>query len=375
MNLEYLTSLLLDWKGEHGWIVQVFGVVLVTLIAGALVRRVLQRLAHKTRATSNMLDDVLFESLVGPTRGLIWIIGVAFAAHIVGRQTDAAIFDAVDTMRDIGIIAMIMWFALRFVGQYQARYIERRQAAGEQVDRSFVEALGKLFRASIVITSALVVLQTMGINIAGLLAFGGVGGIAVGLAARDMMANFFGGLTIYLDRPFAVGDWIRSPDKEIEGTVEEVGWRRTVIRTFDKRPLYVPNAVFTTISVENPSRMTHRRIFEQVGVRYDDVAVVPKILEDIRAYLKENPDIDETQTLMVNFDKFGASSMDFFVYTFTHTRVWTEYHMVKEQVLLKISEIIAGHGAEVAFPTTTVHVPNEVRLIEQAAASASAVRA
>ena len=375
MNLEYLTSLLLDWKGEHGWIVQVFGVVLVTLIAGALVRRVLQRLAHKTRATSNMLDDVLFESLVGPTRGLIWIIGVAFAAHIVGRQTDAAIFDAVDTMRDIGIIAMIMWFALRFVGQYQARYIERRQAAGEQVDRSFVEALGKLFRASIVITSALVVLQTMGINIAGLLAFGGVGGIAVGLAALDVMANFFGGLTIYLDRPFAVGDWIRSPDKEIEGTVEEVGWRRTVIRTFDKRPLYVPNAVFTTISVENPSRMTHRRIFEQVGVRYDDVAVVPKILEDIRAYLKENPDIDETQTLMVNFDKFGASSMDFFVYTFTHTRVWTEYHMVKEQVLLKISEIIAGHGAEVAFPTTTVHVPNEVRLIEQAAASASAVRA
>ena len=370
MIQEGFLELLRNWKGEYGWMLQAFAVILASLIAGAVVRRILRRLVEKTRATENIFDDVLFEALLGPTGGLIAIVGIAFAAHIVGRQTDAAIFDAVDTVRDIGIIVMMMWFALRFVRLYETRYVERKEALGEQADRTFVSALGKLFRASIVITSALVMLQTMGINIAGLLAFGGVGGIAVGLAARDMMANFFGGLTIYLDRPFAVGDWIRSPDKEIEGTVEEVGWRRTVIRTFDKRPLYVPNAVFTNISVENPSRMTHRRIKETIGVRYDDVAVVPAILEDVRRYLIENPDIDESQTLMVNFDCFGPSSMDFFIYTFTHTRVWTEYHMVKEQVLLKISEIIAKHGAEVAFPTTTVHVPNQVRLIEEAAAAA-----
>ena len=89
-------------------------------------------------------------------------------------------------------------------------------------------------------------------------------------AAKDLLANFFGGLTIYLDRPFAVGDWIRSPDREIEGTVERIGWRLTLIRTFDKRPLYIPNAVFTTIAVENPSRMHNRRIYETIGIRYDD---------------------------------------------------------------------------------------------------------
>jgi MscS family membrane protein len=250
---------------------------------------------------------------------------------------------------------------------YEVRYVELRESAGESVDRTFVSAIGKLFRAAFIITAALVILQSMGINIAGLLAFGGVGGIAVGLAARDMMANFFGGLTIYLDRPFSVGDWIRSPDKEIEGTVEEVGWRRTVIRTFDKRPLYVPNSVFTTISVENPSRMTHRRIRETVGVRYDDVAVVPAILTEVRKYLNENPDIAQDQTLMVNFDKFGPSSMDFFIYAFTRTKVWTEFHAVKEQVLLEVAAIIARHGAEVAFPTTTVHVPNEIRLREEVA--------
>ncbi len=171
----------------------------------------------------------------------------------------------------------------------------------------------------------------------------------------------FGGVTIYLDRPFSVGDWIRSPDQEIEGTVEEIGWRRTVIRTFDKRPLYVPNAAFTTISVENPSRMSHRRIKETIGVRYDDIAQVPVILEEIRAYLIGHPGIDEAETLMVNFDQFGASSLDFFIYCFTHTKVWTEYHGVKEEVLLHIAGIIARHGGEIAFPTRTLHVAGDVR--------------
>jgi len=171
---------------------------------------------------------------------------------------------------------------------------------------------------------------------------------------------------VYLDRPFAVGDWIRSPDRDIEGTVEEIGWRRTVIRTFDLRPLYVPNAVFTTISVENPSRMLNRRIHEKIGVRYDDVAQIPGILNEVRTYLEESPDIDQSRTLMVNFNEFGASSLEFFIYTFTRTRVWAEYHMVKEKVLLDIAAIIARHGAEVAFPTTTVHVPNEIRLTERA---------
>lgn len=367
--MDRIGEMLRTWGGGYGWMLQAFGVVFVTLIVGVIVKHLLTRLTLRTRASRNLIDDALFDALTAPANGVVWIVGVAFAAHIVGRQTEAAIFDAVDTVRDVGIILMIMWFSLRLVKNYETSLIEDKQRKGEPVDKTFVSAIGKLFRAAAIITSALIILQTMGINIAGLLAFGGVGGIAVGLAARDIMANVFGGLTVYLDRPFAVGDWIRSPDKEIEGTVEEIGWRRTVIRTFDKRPLYVPNALFTNISVENPSRMSHRRIFENVGVRYDDVARVPEILSDIRKYLNENPDIDQAETLMVNFNQFGPSSMDFFIYTFTRTRVWTEYHMVKEQVLLKVSDIIASHGGEIAFPTTTVHVPNEVRLLEEAKAA------
>ena len=203
-------------------------------------------------------------------------------------------------------------------------------------------------------------LQTLGFSIGGVLAFGGIGGIAIGFAAKDLLANFFGGLTIYLDRPFSVGDWIRSPDRDIEGTVEEIGWRLTRIRTFDKRPLYLPNATFTQIAVENPSRMLNRRIFETIGIRYDDAARMRDILRDVENMLREHPEIDQEQLTMVNFNAFAASSLDFFVYTFTRTTVWAEYHRVKQDVLLRILDIIDANGAEVAFPTSTLHVPDGV---------------
>jgi MscS family membrane protein len=352
----------MTWTTEYSWVIQVFGVVLVTLIAGALVRRAVRHMVERTKATPNLIDDAVAIALQGPARGFVWVLGLSSAAYIAGAQTESVVFDALPAVRNVGIVWMLTWFLLRFARGYEEVYITEQQKLGALTDLTFVQAIGKLSRASIVITGALVALQTFGISIAGLLAFGGMGGIAVGLAAQDLLANVFGGVTIYLDRPFSVGDWIRSPDQEIEGTVEEIGWRRTLIRTFDKRPLYVPNASFTKISVENPSRMTHRRIKETIGVRYDDVERVPIILADVREYLTGSPLIDDSQTLMVNFNQFGPSSLDFFVYCFTHTTVWTEYHTVKEEVLLHISGIIASHGAEIAFPTRTLHLAGDAQI-------------
>ena len=141
----------------------------------------------------------------------------------------------------------------------------------ESADKATVRATAKLVRIVLWVVAGLMILQSVGVSISGLLAFGGIGGIAVGFAAKDLLANFFGGLMIYLDRPFNVGDWVRSPDREIEGTVENIGWRLTTIRSFSKRPIYVPNSMFSSIAVENPSRMANRRIYETIGLRYSDL--------------------------------------------------------------------------------------------------------
>jgi MscS family membrane protein len=253
---------------------------------------------------------------------------------------------------------------VRFIQRIEDNIIKRSEQEEIAYDRTTVDAIGKLLRISVIITAFLVALQSLGYSVSGVLAFGGIGGLVVGFAAKDLLSNFFGGLMIYLDRPFSVGDWIRSPDQEIEGTVEKIGWRLTQIRTFDKRPLYVPNSVFTTIAVENPSRMTNRRIFETIGIRYADVGKIARIVEDVKRMLEEHDEIDANQTLMVNFNKFASSSMDFFIYAFTKTTNWVKFHEVKQDVLLKTINIIEGHGAECAFPTSTVHIPDGITMTE-----------
>ena len=115
--------------------------------------------------------------------------------------------------------------------------------------------------------------------------------------------------------------------------------------------------------------MTNRRIKETIGVRYSDVDVLEDILRDVKGMLKNHEAIDQRKTLMVNFNEFGPSSLDFFIYTFTRTTVWAEYHEIKQDVLLKIAAIIEGHGAEIAFPTRTIVLDAEPEMLPEASAS------
>uniref|UniRef100_UPI003A9248C8 mechanosensitive ion channel family protein n=2 Tax=Gammaproteobacteria TaxID=1236 RepID=UPI003A9248C8 len=251
------------------WIVRVFIVVLLTLIVNFIAVRVLGRIEHHLGKTKNPWDNVLIQATQKPIGVFIWLVGLSVAAEISGTELDPKFASLISAVREVGIITLLAWFVLRFIKGAETTLTTSEKIASK-VDYTTAGAISKLLRVSVIITAMLVILQTLGYSISGVLAFGGVGGIAVGFAAKDLLANFFGGLVVYLDRPFVVGDWIRSPDKNIEGTVENIGWRQTRIRTFDKRPLYVPNSTFSLISVENPSRMSHRRINETIGVRYDD---------------------------------------------------------------------------------------------------------
>lgn len=344
-----------EWRS----MIEIFLVVLLTAGVSYLSKKVFIKIEHHFEKTENLWDDSLLHAAIRPVSLAIWIVGLTLAAYTADRHADVAIFDFIEPVHRIGVIFCLTWFVVGFIARCEAVLIDPDRVK-EPMDETTVHALGKLIRASIIITAVLVALQTLGFSISGVLAFGGIGGLAVGFAAKDLLSNFFGGLMVYLDRPFKVGDWIRSPDKDIEGTVEKIGWRLTTIRTFDKRPLYVPNQVFTNVSVQNPSRMSHRRIYEKVGVRYDDAKQLEVIVDKVKAMLLKHPDLDTTQTLIVNFDAFGASSLDFFIYTFTKTTNWIEYHDVKQNVLVEIMKIIEGEGAEFAFPTSTVHLPELV---------------
>ena len=348
---EYLGTI-----GLAPWVIEVFVVVFTTLLAAFLLKGVFDRVERVLVKTPTVWDQSLFSALRLPVRTMVWVVGIAFAIQIIQVETGAAIFDAVEPVRDVTIVGLIAWFLVRFIRTVEENIIEEKREQEENFDRATYDAIAKLLRLSVVITSVLVALQTLGYSIAGVLAFGGIGGIAVGFAAKDLLANFFGGLMIYLDRPFAVGDWIRSPDRDIEGTVERIGWRLTVIRTFNQRPLYVPNAVFTSISVQNPSRMSNREIYEVIGVRYEDAGKMGAIVADVKAMLDVHPEIEHEKICMVAFNTFASSSLDFFIYCYTKTTKWAFFHDVKQDVLLRTLAIVHAHGADVAFPTSTLHL-------------------
>ena len=339
----------------------VFALVFGTATVAYIASHIIAALERKFSQTKNLFDDALLHAARKPVVAFVWLQGVYWAAEVAHKYSEAEIFKANESVLQIGFIFVLVWGILRLIKEAEGILVSPLKMK-QPMDYTTVNAVSKLSRAVVLITAVLIAMQSMGYSISGVLAFGGVGGIAVGFAAKDLLANFFGGFIIHLDRPFKVGDWVRSPDRNIEGTVEHIGWRLTTIRTFDKRPLYVPNAAFTTIAVENPSRMSNRRIYETIGIRYADVAQMATIVDDIRAMLQQHEDIESDETLIVNFLAFNASSLDIMVYCFTKTTQWIPFHEVKQDVLLKISDIIEGYGAEVAFPTRTLHLPEGVRL-------------
>ena len=354
-NLEnWLPGIDREWL----WVVQVFVVILITAFASFFVKRLLARVHKRLDYTATRWDDIVFGAMMRPITWIVWLAGLDIAIDIIYAETNSTIFTYSDYVRDVGILVCITWFMLGIIRGAEKEYSEN----SDRVDKHTVQAISKLVRLAVIITASLVILQTLGFSVSGVLAMGGIGGIAVGFAAKDLLANFFGGLIVYLDRPFVIGDWIRSPDRNIEGTVENIGWRVTMIRDFRSRPLYVPNSVFTNIIVENPSRMANRRIYETIGLRYSDLTSMDKVVAEVEAMLKSHDEIDPDTTMMVNFNEFSDSSVDFFIYCFTKTTQWVKFHQVKQDVMLRIGEIIEANNAEIAFPTSTIHIGEPVAI-------------
>lgn len=314
-----------------------------------------------SKKTATDFDDIILKSIQKPLTYLIILVSLILISEALNSLFE--IFEFFDTSKVIYllIVILISWTLLRILnGYYSNKSFLRnlKESDDPMVVEQTYEITIRIFKIIIIIITALTLMQEFGLSISGLLAFGGVGGLVIGLAAKDLLSNFFGGLMIFLDRPFKVGEFIKSPDRNIEGIVESIGWRLTVVRTFSKNVLYIPNSAFANIVVENATRMTNRRINQIIGLRYDDLDKIPKIVDDVRIYLESHNDIDQSNKPTVYFQSFSASSCDFFIRAFTNTKDWREFLKIKEQVLYKVSEIINNHNAAIAFPTMTIEMDN-----------------
>lgn len=356
---------LIWWNQKSDGLGLVWGEHIALLLAASgiswfLWHLLFTRLLSISEKTHTHWDTILLESLRAPVSALLFLGPSLYVINSLLEVTTSIEIEWFGISLRVLLFSIFLWFLFRLVNGTEACLLESTKH-----DQTTISAIGHILRLLLSFIGVIVGLQAFGISLTGLLTVGGVGGLIIGLAAKDLLSNFFGGLMIYFDRPFSVGDWINSPDRNIEGTVERIGLRMTVIRKFNTRPLYVPNSVFSSIVVQNPSRMRHRRIYESIGLRYKDASKMATIVANVKKMLENHPEIDERSTLMVNFNDFAGSSLNFFIYTFTKTVNWSKFNDVKQDVMLKIVDIVHAEGADFAFPTRTLSFDNNDNIEEQ----------
>ena len=331
--------------------VQMSGALLVlAVIAHIALGTILKQIKKHSSSTKTQIDDHLISAISAPLKLLIWYGWVYFS--LVELTSEIPPLSQIVSYIVIAPVFILTWGILRLISNTETYMLEKEG----RVDKDSVRLFTRLIKILFVFAIILGVAQFYGYAVSSILTLGGVGGIVVGFAAKDMLANIFGGLMIQMDKPFSTGDWIRTTDKSIEGVVEKIGWRMTRIRTFNKNPVYVPNGIFATIPIETPSRMTNRQIYEVIGIRYDDIAQMESIIEKVQELLAKSKNIDHKEPCRVYFDLFNASSLDFVIWAFSSSTDATEFKTFKGKLLLDIAQIISDHGAEIAYPTQTLHI-------------------
>lgn len=328
-------------------------IVLVGIIARGMIARwligALKRLALRTETT---FDDAVVDAIAGPMKLVPVIISLFFALNVLQIGAEGAVRGH-QFVQSLVVIALF-WALHNAVGPLAHALKGLRNA----LTPVMIDWLTKALRIVFIIVGAAAVLQVWDIPVAGIVAGLGLFGVAIGLGAQDLFKNLIAGILILTEKRFLPGDWVKV-DGIVEGTVEEINFRSTLVRRFDKGPVYVPNSKLSDNAVTNFSRMTHRRTYWIIGVRYDATAdQLREIRDKVLGYVQSHPEYaqaPEVSTFM-RVDSFGPSSIDFMLYCFTKTTNWGEWLRLKEDLAFFIKETVENAGTEFAFPSTSVYV-------------------
>jgi MscS family membrane protein len=316
-------------------------------IFALFVIKVLKKLFLKTKSD---LDDKSIKILLGPVSFIFIIIG--FNAFLLMLDIKTPLMERIS--RSL-IVFDLFWFFYYMVDLSRSILETITQKYSKSLSKEVIKLIERLFRFIVVSIGIMSILQVWGINITAFVASLGLGGLAFALAAKDSAANIFGSIAILADKAILVGEWIEVDG--VEGIVEDIGMRTTKIRTFENSIVTIPNQIIANTKIINHSRRNERRIKFEIGLVYDTKRKqIESIVSSIKQMLKNHPRISQKSAQIVRFDNFGDSSLNIFIYTFTNTANWQEYLKIKEDINLKIIEIVENNGSSFAFPSRSIYI-------------------
>lgn len=340
---------------------QLIGLALLVAIAYA-VSRVLRLLVQSrmVRILKRLDVDTTAEALAGAAKplGLLAAAGVVALGLPELRLSIGTARVLWIAVRVVAAVAGVV-LAYRVVDLFSLRLEARAARTASRMDDQLVVVVRKTLRVVVVAVGAMFVLQNLHVDVTSLLAGLGIGGLALALAAKDTAANLFGSLTIFIDAPFYVGDWIKAAG--VEGTVVEIGLRSTRVRTFYDSIVSVPNSVLATSNIDNMSRRTYRRYSTKLCIGYhSSAAQVQAFVEGIRAIIAGHPDTRKDY-YEVHFVEFGESWLEVMLYVFFDVSTWSAELEARHQLLIEIKRLAADLGVEFAFPTRTLHIDSHAQ--------------
>jgi len=327
------------------------GIFLIFLLFRGLISKVIiGRLKKIAKRTTNKLDDTFVEAMEGPARFLPIVIGFFIASYYLEFSPESQTF--IDDVNKTLITILIFWLLHQFIQPvaYLLGGLEKI------LTRELINWIIKALKILIIILGAAAVLELWGIKIGPIIAGLGLVGVAVALGAQDLFKNLISGILVLVEKRFKIGDWI-IVENIIEGIVESIGFRSTVIRKFDKSIAIIPNFHFAENAVINVSATTNRGISWIITLQYSTtVEQLKKIRDEIEKYITTNKDYKTSVGYAVRVDKFSDSSIDMFVRCFTVTNKWTEWLSIKERLVIAIKEIVEKNNASFAFPSQSIYV-------------------
>lgn len=335
---------------EKLWFFEIIIGILVLFAVNYLFKRIVKHVRHRSLSAKPDWKEKIDHILYFPFQILLWVLGATLIFEVLGRRLNFSFFDSyISAFRSTGFIVCVAWVLLRWKNVMQKDFLKKDQDT-RKVDSSVVLVVGKVLAIAIIVISTMIILQVWGLDIMPLVAFGGIGAAAIGFSAKDVLANFFGGLMLHINRPFMLGDFISLPDQHLEGHVEEIGWNMTTVRDKDKRPVYLPNSTFSHTLVINCARMTHRRIEARLGVRYEDFDKITQAVEQIKNAISAHAEIDTHLPIIAVFNQFSPTTLDIYIDVYTLQTRYDKFLHVKHQILMLVYEELRKVGVEMPMP-------------------------
>ena len=327
------------------------GIFLIFLIFRGIISKVIiKKLDNIAKRTSNKLDDTFVQAMEGPARFLPIVLGFFIASYYMSFSEESRAI--VDTINRTLITIFIFWVIHQVIEPIS--YI--LSGLDKVLTRELIGWIIKSLKILIFILGLAAVLELWGIKIGPIIAGLGLFGVAVALGAQDLFKNLISGILVLVEKRFKIGDWILV-EGIIEGIVEKIGFRSTVIRKFDKSIAIIPNFQFAENAVINISQTTNWIISWTINLQYDStIDQLKTIRNEIEDYIKKNEDYKPELGYAVRIDQFSESSIDMYIRCFTKTDNWDEWLVVKEKLAIQIKQIVEKNKASFAFPSQSIYV-------------------